>query len=228
MLPVTLALVDDDTEYSEFLTQHLRSQGVEVQTYGDSSDLLADMAPYRFDFYVLDLMLPGVDGVELIRILRKRTQAGVLIVSGRLGPEVFADVINAGADMYLTKPVTFEQVELAVRAVHRRIMTTAKTATAWKLDRRRSLLTAPDNQTVDLSPTDLILMDCFLKAQGAVVTREQIRELLEGTSAAESDNSLHATIYRLRRRIERVTPLAVPLQSQQKVGYQFRAPLIAG
>ncbi|MBF5002621.1 response regulator transcription factor [Diaphorobacter caeni] len=228
MLPVTLALVDDDTEYCEFLAQHLRAQGVEVQAYSDSSDLLADMAPYRFDFYVLDLMLPGVDGAELIRILRKRTQAGVLIVSGRLGPEVFAEVINAGADMYLTKPVTFEQVELAIRAVHRRIMTTAKTATAWKLDKRRSVLTAPDGQTVELSPTDLILMNCFLKAQGATVTREQIRELLEGTSAAESDNSLHATIYRLRRRIERVTPLAVPLQSQQKVGYQFRAPLIAG
>ncbi len=227
MLPVTLALVDDDTEYCEFLAQHLRAQGVQVQAYTDSSDLLADMAPYRFDFYVLDLMLPGVDGAELVRILRKRTQAGVLIVSGRLGPEVFAEVINAGADMYLTKPVTFEQVELAIRAVHRRIMTTAKTATAWKLDKRRSMLTAPDGQTVELSPTDLILMECFLKAEGAVVTREQIRVLLEGTSAAESDNSLHATIYRLRRRIERVTPLAVPLQSQQKVGYQFRAPLIA-
>ncbi|QNP50303.1 response regulator transcription factor [Diaphorobacter aerolatus] len=228
MLPGTLALVDDDTEYCEFLAQHLRAQGVEVQAYSDSSDLLADLAPYRFDFYVLDLMLPGVDGAELIRILRKRTQAGVLIVSGRLGPEVFAEVINAGADMYLTKPVTFEQVELAIRAVHRRIMTTARTATAWKLDKRRSVLTAPDGQTVELSPTDLILMDCFLKAEGATVTREQIRELLDGTSAAESDNSLHATIYRLRRRIERVTPLAVPLQSQQKVGYQFRAPLIAG
>lgn len=228
MLPVTLALVDDDTEYCEFLAEHLRAQGVEVQAYTDSSDLLADIAPYRFDFYVLDLMLPGVDGSELVRILRKRTQAGVLIVSGRLGPEVFAEVINAGADMYLTKPVTFEQVELAIRAVHRRIMTTAKTATAWKLDKRRSMLTAPDGQTVELSPTDLVLMECFLKAQGTVVTREQIRELLEGTSAAESDNNLHATIYRLRRRIERVTPLAVPLQSQQKVGYQFRAPLIAG
>ena len=228
MLPVTLALVDDDTEYCEFLAQHLRTQGVEVHAYSDSSDLLADIAPYRFDFYVLDLMLPGVDGAELIRILRKRTQAGVLIVSGRLGPEVFAEVINAGADMYLTKPVTFEQVELAARAAHRRIMTTAKTATAWKLEKSRSILTAPDGQTVELSPTDLILMECFLKADGAVVTRDQIRETLGNTSAADSDNSLHATIYRLRRRIERVTPLAVPLQSQQKVGYQFRAPLIAG
>ncbi|MFG5780111.1 response regulator transcription factor [Comamonas sp. J-3] len=227
MLPATLALVDDDTEYSEFLAQHLRNQGVDVQAYGDSSDLLADLEPYRFDFYVLDLMLPGVDGAELIRILRKRTQAGVLIVSGRLGPEVFAEVINAGADMYLTKPVTFEQVELAIRAVHRRIMTTAKTATAWKLDSRRSVLTAPDGQLVELSPTDLLVMQCFLKAQGEVVSRDHIRELLGYSSATDSDNSLHATIYRLRRRIEKVTPLAVPLQSQQKVGYQFRAPLVA-
>ena len=227
MLPATLALVDDDTEYCEFLAQHLRNQGVTVQAYGDSSDLLADLEPYRFEFYVLDLMLPGVDGAELIRILRKRTQAGVLIVSGRLGPEVFAEVINAGADMYLTKPVTFEQVELAIRAVHRRIMTTAKTATAWKLDSRRSVLTAPDGQIVDLSPTDLLVMQCFLKAEGEVVSRDHIRDLLGYTNAADSDNSLHATIYRLRRRIEKVTPLAVPLQSQQKVGYQFRAPLVA-
>ena len=228
MLPATLALVDDDPEYSEFLAQHLRNQGVQVQVYSDSSDLLADIEPYRFDFYVLDLMLPGVNGTELLRILRKRSQAGVLIVSGRLGPEVFAEVINAGADMYLTKPVTFEHVELAIRAVHRRIMTTAKTATAWKLDNRRSVLTAPDGQIVELSPTDLLLMECFLKAAGEVVSRDQIRELLGYSSEADSDNSMHATIYRLRRRIEKVTPLAVPLQSQQKVGYQFRAPLVAG
>ena len=227
MLPATLALVDDDTEYCEFLAQHLRNQGIEVQAYADSSDLLADIEPYRYDFYVLDLMLPGVDGTELIRILRKRTQAGVLIVSGRLGPEVFAEVINAGADMYLTKPVTFEQVELAIRAVHRRIMTTAKTVTAWKLDARRSVLTAPDGQIVDLSPTDLLVMQCFLKARGEVVSRDHIREVLGYTQAGDSDNSLHATIYRLRRCIEKATPVAVPLQSQQKVGYQFRAPLIA-
>ena len=228
MLPSTLALVDDDTEYREFLAQHLRSQGVEVHAYGDSSDLLADMEPYRFDFYVLDLMLPGVYGSELLRILRKRTQAGVLVVSGRLGPEVFAEVINAGADMYLAKPVTFEQVELAIRAVHRRIMATVNNATAWRLNAKRSELTTPDGQTVELSAIDLTLMQCFLDAAGAVVSRDHIRQLLANTSAAESDNSLHATIYRLRRRIERATPLAVPLQSQQRVGYQFRAPLIAG
>ena len=81
MLPVTLALVDDDTEYCEFLAQHLRTQGVEVHADIDRSDLLADIAPYRLDFYVLDRMLPGVDVAELIRTQRQAAQAGVLIVA---------------------------------------------------------------------------------------------------------------------------------------------------
>ena len=93
--------------------------------------------------------------------------------------------------------------------------------------RGMEVATAPDGQTVDLSATDRMLMECFLQAQGETVSRDHIRSLLGHTSAADSDNSLHATIYRLRRRIERATPVAVPLQSQQKVGYQFRAPLIA-
>jgi two-component system OmpR family response regulator len=227
MLPRTIALVDDDPEYSEFLAQHLRGRGVDVQLYADSSDLLAAAAPYLYEFYVVDLMLPGVDGVELIRILRKRTDAGVLVVSGRLGAEVFAAVVNAGADMYLMKPVTFEQVELAVRAVHRRIVTTVKTATAWKVDAARSTLTTPDGQIVDLNATDLSLMQCFLEAGGSVVARDLLSERLGLAGAGDSANNLHATIYRLRRRIERATPLAVPLQSQQRVGYVFKAPLVS-
>ena len=222
-----ILIVEDEESYREPLVYQLTREGYDVSAAATREEGLELFTKGGIDLELLDLMLPGVDGAELIRILRQRTQAGVLIVSGRLGPEVFAEVINAGADMYLTKPVTFEQVELAIRAVHRRIMTTAKTATAWKLDGRRSVLTAPDGQLVELSPTDLLVMQCFLKAQGEVVSRDHIRELLGYTSATDSDNSLHATIYRLRRRIEKVTPLAVPLQSQQKVGYQFRAPLVA-
>lgn len=228
MLPKTLTLVDDDPEYVEFLSAFLRERGINVRVFTDSSDLLADPAAYESEFYIVDLMLPGVDGVELIRILRKRSDAGVLVVSGRLGSGVFADVVNAGADMYLVKPVTFEQVELAVRAVHRRIVTTAKTATAWKLDAGRSTLTAPDGQAIELSATDVALMECFLEAAGAVVSREELGRRLGLDAGGEGGNNLHATIYRLRRRIERVTPMAVPLQSQQRVGYLFRAPLVRG
>jgi two-component system, OmpR family, response regulator len=119
MLPPTLALVDDDPDYSQYLAQHLRALGMQVHVFADSNDLVADVKGYVYDFYLLDLMLPGIDGVELIKVLRQRTRAGVLVVSGRVAPDVFASVVKAGADMYLTKPVQFDQIVLAIEAVHR-------------------------------------------------------------------------------------------------------------
>ncbi|NKI94149.1 response regulator transcription factor [Rhizobacter sp. SG703] len=225
MLPKTLALVDDDAEFSEFLSQYLRERGVAVQVYGNGGDLLVDPQAYDFEFYVLDLMLPGVEGLELLRILRRRTNAGVLVVSGRLAPDVFESVVNAGADMYLAKPVRFEQVALAVKAVQRRAVTAREQVSSWQLDRRTSELVAPDGARIALSETDLAVMECFAQAQGGSVTREALRERLGHGSGEQPDNVLHATIYRLRRRIERATPMVVPLQSQSRVGYVFRATL---
>ena len=225
MLPRTLALVDDDKEYTEFLSQHLRDQGVRVDVFSDSSDLLASEGAYAYDFYVVDLMLPGVDGVETIRILRRRTSAGVLVVSGKLAADVFKQVVEAGADMYLAKPVQFEQVVIALHAVQRRVDAVGQVATTWKLDRHSGQLVAPDGARVDLSEADLAVMECFIEAQGAAVARETLLTRLGRASAADADDGLNATIYRLRRRIERATPMLVPLQSRSRVGYVFRAPL---
>jgi two-component system OmpR family response regulator len=224
MFPTSLALVDDDAEYSEFLAEHLAEKAIAVEVFGDSSDLLAAPSAYGFDFYCVDLMLPGVDGLELIRILRRRTDVGILVVSGRLAPDVFDQVITAGADMYLAKPVRFEQVVLAVNAVHRRNAVSLQQTSKWKLDRRASELVAPDGSRIDLSPSDLIVMECFFELKGSVLSRELLRERL-GRSSDDSGNALNATIYRLRRRIERATPMLVPLQSLSRVGYVFKAEL---
>lgn len=226
MHPKTLALVDDDAEYAEFLMQFLQEQGISVSRYDDSNALLAAPEAFSFDFYLVDLMLPGVDGVELIKILRRRTDAGVVVVSGRLGAEVFREVITAGADMYLVKPVQFEQVALAIAAVQRRVVKPSAAEAVWKLDRSSGELVVPDGTRIQLSDADRQLLECFAHANGEPVTRETLlnklgRELPEG----DGDDGLSATIYRLRRRIERATPMLVPLQSKSRVGYVFRAPL---
>ncbi len=226
MLPKTLALIDDDKEYTEFLSQYLREQGIEVDVFPDSNDLLIHQNPYQYDFYVVDVMLPGIDGINLIKVLRLRCTAGILVVSGKLTPDVFAAVIGAGADMYLAKPVQFEQVAIAIKAVQRRVGTTSAGNPAWRLDRRAQQLLAPDGVRIDLSGTDLALIECFLAANGEAVTREALRARL-GHDDPEAGDSLNATIYRLRRRIEKATPTAVPLQSKSRVGYIFRAPLQA-
>jgi len=227
MLPKTLALIDDDVEFTEFLSQYLRERGVSVDVFGDSNRFLAHTHPYDYEFYVIDLMLPGIDGADLIRVLRLRTEAGVLVVSGRLAPDVFSQVVDAGADMYLAKPVQFEQVAIAIRAVLRRAGNSSHAAAPWRLDRRSRQLVAPDGARVDLSEGDQAVMECFVEAQGQSVTRELLRERLGHGNDGDSADGLNATIYRLRRRIERATPTVVPLQSKSRVGYVFKANLKA-
>lgn len=224
MQPSTLALIDDDPQYAEGLSPFLRGLGVEVTVFEGSADLLACADPYAFEFYVTDLMLPSVNGIDLIKVLRRRTNAGVLVVSGRLAADTFKEVVHAGADMYLSKPVQFEQVAVAIEAVHRRVGATDPLQNTWRLDRRLGQLVAPDGARVSLSEKDLALLECFVEAGGEVVTREVLMRSLGGTDA-EASGGLNGTVFRLRRRIERATPAAVPLMAKSGVGYVFRGPL---
>jgi DNA-binding response OmpR family regulator len=227
VLPKTLALIDDDADYTEFLSQHLGEQGVRVSVFGDSNDLLTDDGAYGFEFYVIDLMLPGVAGLELIKLVRRRTNVGLLVVSGRLAPEVFRQVVSAGADMYLAKPVLFEQVISAIEAVQRRARPTNAADAPWTLDRRARQLIAPDGAGIDLSDIDVALLTCLLGAKGETVTREALCHALGRAPDGDAPDGLNAIVFRLRRRIERATPLTAPLQSKPRVGYVFKSPLKA-
>lgn len=227
MLPSTLALIDDDRPFSDGLSGHLRDLGIHVAAFADSTDLLACADPYAFEFYVTDLMLPSVDGVDLIKVLRRRTSAGILVVSGRLAPDTFKLVVKAGADMYLAKPVQFDQVALAIEAVQRRVGATDPLQNTWRLDQRIAQLVAPDGARIDLSDRDLALLACFVEANGEVVPRETLLRRLGAGRESEASGGLNGTVFRLRRRIERATPAAVPLQAKSGIGYAFRAPLKA-
>ena len=227
MLPSTLAVIDDDREYTEYLTQCLQQHGVTVSEFHDSDDFLLAPGAFNFEFYVVDLMLPGVDGVDLVRLVRRRGPAGIVVVSGRVAPDVFESVLRAGADMYLMKPVRVEQVLLAIEAVQRRIANSRSQSDVWRFDRASQRLVAPDGAHIELSDADLALVECFVSAEGSTVTRATLCQRLGRDPADEADNLLHAAIYRLRRRIERATPATVPLHSEPKVGYTFRGRLVA-
>lgn len=225
VLPKSLAIVDDDREYAQFLAVHLQARGVVADVFSTSNLLLAHPGAYAFDFYVVDLMLPGIAGLDLIQVLRLRTDAGILVVSGRLAPDVLDDVLTAGADMFVAKPATLAQVTLAVSAVHRRVSRLAHPTLAWRLDARARRLIAPDGASIDLSDADLDVLECFVDARGEVVPREALAKRLGLHNDVESTGGVYAAIYRLRRRIERGTTANVPLQSVSRVGYCFKAPL---
>ncbi len=225
MRPATLALIDDDSDFSTYLSQFLRERNIATEWFADSDDLLCSSRPFTYDFYVVDLMLPGIDGLSLLRLLRKGTPAGILVVSGKLDHAVFEKVIGGGADMFLAKPVTFEQVLLGIEGVYRRSAAAQATQVAWQLDAGQRLLLSPCGARVELSATDLGVLSCLLQAQGEVVSREKLSEQL-GLPADSDPNVLSASIYRLRRRIERATPQLPPLQAKSRLGYVFRAPLV--
>ena len=205
MLPTTLALIDDDREYTTLLSQYLGQQGMQVDVYADSSLLLGQAEPYRYGFYIVDLLLRGVDGVNLIKLLRQRSRAGILVVSGRSAPTVFKQIVDAGADMHLSKPVPFEQVALAIMAVQRRAAAAQSPAVpAW------------------------VLLECFIEAAGEPVTHAALRQRMEQALDGDSTGAVSAAVHRLRRRIELATEFVAPLQARSGVGYVFRAPLLAG
>ncbi|WP_284617147.1 response regulator transcription factor [Aquabacterium humicola] len=226
-LPHKLAIIDDDRDHAAYLAEHLGQRGVEVMVFHDSDEFLTSPQAFEFEFYVIDLMLPGIDGVDLIRLVRRRGNAGIVVVSGRMDADVFDSVMRNGADMHLMKPVRMEQVALAIEAVQRRIEAGRAQAGAWRLDRKARQLIAPEGTRIDLSDNNLAVIECFVDAQGETVTHGMLCERLGRDPAQEADNLLHAAIYRLRRRIERATPASVPLQVEPRVGYAFRGTLTA-
>ncbi|HLO93723.1 MAG TPA: response regulator transcription factor [Burkholderiaceae bacterium] len=223
--PTNVALVDDDLLFTQSLAQHLANAGMTVSVFGNATELLTSARPFSYDFYVVDLMLPGVDGVSLIDALRRRTSAGVLVVSGRLGVDTFKEVVQVGADMYLAKPVELDQVSVAIAAVHRRVSAATTGQLIWRLDRQAGQLIAPDGVRIDLSEQDQALIECFAQAKGQPVSREALSIRLGKPTPPDAVGGLNGTVFRLRRRIERATDAAMPLQAKSGFGYVFRAPL---
>jgi two-component system, OmpR family, response regulator len=226
MYPQSLALIDKDAAFSLPLAQHLRGLGVTVVPYVDGPSLLADASAFMHEFFVGDLAGPGLDGIDLIKTLRQRSDAGILVLSAQGGPKVFHGVLMAGADMHLSKPVPPDHASVAVAivAVHRRAVRQPVAARPWTLHRLAGELVAPDGARVGLSEIDSGLLECFVDAQGQPVLRQTLAHRL-GRHGPQGADGLNAVVYRLRRRIERATPLPVPLQSKSRVGYLFKAPL---
>lgn len=237
-LPARLALVDNDRVFSRNLLQVLAELGVVATWFEDAEALLSARQPFGFDFYVVDAALPGVDGLSLLQVLRRRSQAGVLVLAATLAPELADRAFEGGADLCLAKPVPLPRVVLGVRTVYRRSRhapampqaeasapaASATAAAAWQLVPAARQLRLPDGQVIALSGNDVNVLRLLAQSPGHAVTREQLSALLNLAKDSPS-NLLTATMYRLRRRIERQYAGVAPLQSRANVGYIFKAPL---
>lgn len=205
-----------------------RSLADTVTQFEDSDDFLLAPSAFGFEFFVVQLDQRGVRGIDLIRLIRRRSTAGILALSNEANDE-FVAALDSGADMVLNRAAPFDHLLAAIGAVRRRLYQGVASAEGrWKLFEERSVLQAPDGTQIPLSDSDLSIMRCFVAADGGRVDRRVLIEQLWGASTESMDNALHATLYRLRKRIEQAGQALVPVHAVSRVGYEFRAPLVRG
>lgn len=202
-----------------------------VACYEDSDDFLLDLQAFDHEVYVIQFEQRGVRGIDLVRLIRRRTAAAVLVLADDTGPDFIA-ALESGADMVLRPAAPGSHLRAAVAALRRRVQRAvppgaqaSASPTNWTLEEAQALLRAPDGTPIPLSDSDLAIMRCFAAAEGGQVARQTLVEQLWGAAAGVMDNALHATMYRLRKRIEQSGQPLAPVHAVSRVGYEFRAPL---
>lgn len=201
-----------------------RSLPFKVCFFEDSDDFLLAPDTFDFDFFIIGLPQKGVAGLDLIRLVRRRSNAGVLAMCKRPDEELVA-CLEAGADMVLDWAAPETHLIAAVNAVLRRSAQGDPAGQGpWTLRPDKALLETPKGKEISLSGSDLTILRC-LASEGGKVERAVLIKALWGHDNGAMDNALHATLYRLRKRIEQVGDMVAPLHAVAKVGYEFRAPL---
>lgn len=226
-----ILIVDDDAEIRDLLGRFLARHGFRVDTAADGRAMARLMETARFDLVVLDLMLPGEDGLSLCRGLRARSTLPIIMLTA-IGEETDRIVgLEMGADDYLAKPFNPRELLARIRAVLRRARPggdepVAETGTllvfdGWVLDPVRRDLRAPDGTLVVLTAGEFDLLLAFVERPGRVLNRDQLLDLTRGRISSPFDRSIDVQLSRLRRKIEPDPKDPTVIKTVRGGGYLF-------
>lgn len=207
-----LLVVDDDREIRNLLTEYLTQAGFRVTAVGDGKAMRRAMEANRIDLVVLDLMLPGEDGLSLCRDLRTRSNSLPVLMLTARGDEVDRIVgLEMGADDYLAKPFNPRELLARIKTILRRAqalppnlgLAEAKAFrfAGWTLDVATRNARAPDGLIVPLSGAEYRLLRVFLDHPQRVLPRDQLLELANKREAILFDRSIDVLVGRLRKRL---------------------------
>ena len=224
-----LLVVDDDRETRELLSLYLGEQGFEVATVEDGRAMDGWLADHATDLVILDLMLPGEDGLSIARRLRIDQKLPIVMVSAR-GEDLDRIIgLEVGADDYLPKPFNPRELLARIRAVLRRSAPMAESGHEdpkshifgnYRLDPERRLLFRGDNE-VELSRAEFDLLSVFAGSPNRVLSRDQIMDQLSGHDRDPFDRSIDVRVTRLRHKIEESPAEPQFIRTVWGVGYQF-------
>ena len=228
-------IVDDDKEIRDLLGRFLDKHGLRVSTAADGREMKKALADWNIDLIVLDLMMPGEDGLTLCRNLRSQSNIPVIMLTA-MGEETDRIIgLEMGADDYLAKPFNPRELQARIKAVLRRTedrpirggdtdggMASARYEfSGWVLDVSRRELFSPSGTLVTLSGGEFELLQAFVSHPGRVLSRDQLLDLARGREAQPFDRSIDVQVSRLRRKIEDDPKTPSLIKTVRSGGYMF-------
>ena len=207
-----ILVVDDDREIRDLLARFLARHGLRVTTAKDGVEMMALLDERRIDLVVLDLMLPGEDGLSLTRRLREARSTLPIVMLTAMGEDTDRIVgLEMGADDYVPKPFNPRELLARIKAVLRRVHSAAEGPASphgprlrfvgWSLDLATRDLTSPDGIMVALSAGEFSLLQVFVEHPRRVLSRDQLLDFARGRTAIPFDRSIDIQVSRLRRRL---------------------------
>jgi len=221
-----LLVVEDDALIRRFVRQALEREGFQVRESDTMAAGLIDAGTSKPDMVILDLGLPDGDGAQFVRDLRSWSQMPVLVLSARSTETDKIDVLDAGADDYLTKPFSVGELLARVRAMLRRTARAAEGESAQtsfgavSVDMARRLVTR-NGQPVHLTAIEYRLLVALIANANKVVTHRQLLRDVWGPSHVESAHYLRIYVSHLRQKLEADPAQPQHLQTEVGVGYRF-------
>jgi two-component system response regulator CpxR len=222
-----LLLVDDDAELRALMTEFFRSHDIEVDTEADGAQGLARAIEEKHDLVLLDVMMPKLDGFEVLRQIRRRSKIPVIMLTARTAQTDRIAGLEGGADDYLPKPFGPEELLARVRAVLRRTQAAATgrddepevVANGVRLvpGRREAFY---QGEPVRLTGLEFDILDLLVRSAGRIVSRDEIAAALHQRDASPLDRSLDVHISHLRKKLSARRDLILTVRG---LGYLFRA-----
>lgn len=223
----TVLIVEDDPHAVELVRLYLDRDGHWVLTAVDGIDGLRQAREARPDLVVLDVMLPGLNGLEVCRTLRAESQVPIVMLTARVEEEDRLTGLDLGADDYVTKPFSPRELAARVRAVLRRSARNESDAGVGELTYRQVRLKLQERTVhvgdtpVRLTPTEFLLLALMMREPGRVFTRDLIIERAFGYDFEGFDRTVDAHVSSLRRKLEAGSDKVRYIHTIYGVGYKF-------
>jgi len=224
-----ILVVEDDEEIRQLVAGLLKREGFRVETAVTGEDVMMQLARHRPDLVVLDLMLPGEDGLSICRRLRGAHDLPILMLTAKSDPIDRIVGLEMGADDYLVKPFNPRELLARIRAILRRsrsapVNTNGNRRYSFEgfiIDLDARTLMAASGEPVGLTSAEFDLLACFIARPRRVLSRDQLLDWTRGRMADPLDRTIDMSVSRLRKKLEAVRPGINLISTVRNNGYLF-------